>query len=49
MTTALSVYKPWGLTADGARRNRVLLGVIAFFILIALLHLFGVGLHGHSM
>ena len=67
VTTTLSVYKPWGMTPYGIRReseatasrrpalNRrsrpagryVLIGIIGFVLLILLLHLFGLGLHGH--
>src|SRR5262245_36514651 len=66
-TTALSIYKPWGLTAYGVRvqmaaaddtraaitrRPRpaglyVVTAIIAFVVLIALLHLAGIGLHAH--
>jgi hypothetical protein len=66
MTTALSVYKPWGLTSYGARlqyesaaprpsANRrpenagryVLLAIVGVVAVILVLHLFGIGLHGH--
>ena len=67
VTTTLSVYKPWGMTPYGIRReseatagrrlafNRrsrpagryVLIGIIGFVLLIVVLHLFGIGLHGH--
>jgi hypothetical protein len=67
VTTALSVYKPWGMTPYGMRmQNEVLatwrpaldrslnpwgryvvLGIIAVFMLVLLLHLAGIGLHAH--
>ena len=67
VTTTLSVYKPWGMTPYGLRKqsaeptawrpavNRrrapigryVVLGIIAFVLLIVLLHLAGLGMHGH--
>ena len=67
VTTALSVYKPWGMTPYGIgrqveetgnfsrsvnRRERpagryVLIAMIVFVAAIVLLHLFGIGLHGH--
>ena len=67
VTTMLSVYKPWGMTPFGVRRQfeemegrspiarraprpvgrYVLIGIGAFIAVILLLHLFGLGLHGH--
>jgi hypothetical protein len=67
VTTALSVYKPWGMTPYGIRRQSeetlglppaarrqpqpggryVVGGIVAFVLLMLILHLFGVGLHGH--
>ena len=67
VTTVLSVYKPWGMTPYGIRRqfedtngrvlgpNRrprpdgryILIAIAGFVAVIVLLHLFGVGLHGH--
>jgi hypothetical protein len=67
VTTILSVYKPWGMTPYGIRRqfeetngrvyaaNRrprsagiyALIAIAAFAAVVVLLHLFGVGLHGH--
>jgi hypothetical protein len=66
VTTALSVYKPWGMTPYGVRKQSeamstwrpdtkrsgqtgryVLLGIIGLVLLILILHLFGIGLHGH--
>ena len=67
VTTTLSVYKPWGMTPYGVRRQieetagrrpllnprprrsgqYVLIGIVAFVLLILLLHLFGVGIHAH--
>jgi hypothetical protein len=67
VTTALSIYKPWGMTPYGirklseatdglrstaVRRSRpagryVVTGIIGFVLLILVLHLFGVGMHGH--
>jgi hypothetical protein len=67
LTTMLSVYKPWGLTPYGIRKQYdaaahwppttarraapsgryVLLALLAFVVLLLLLHLSGVGLHGH--
>ena len=72
VTTTLSVYKPWGMTpyglrkqyeganaplrpafardrqARGARQGRnVVLAIIAFVVLLLLLHLAGGGLHEH--
>jgi len=61
-TTALSVYKPWGLTPIGIRAqptsvhskartragvsgSQVLIGIGIVLALIALLHLFGIGMH----
>jgi hypothetical protein len=66
-TTMLSIYKPWGMTAYGIRKQSaaaaewrpvisqrprrsgrlVVGGIVAFVLLIVLLHLFGLGLHGH--
>jgi hypothetical protein len=67
VTTTLSVYKPWGMTSYGVRRQYeatsawrptsprqlapwgryVLFGIIAAVLLVLLLHLAGIGLHGH--
>jgi len=66
VTTTLSVYKPWGMTPYGIRRQseeatgwptairrarstgrHVVIGIVAFVLLIVVLHLFGVGFHGH--
>jgi hypothetical protein len=67
VTTTLSVYKPWGMTSYGLRKQNeataawapassrrvarwgryVLLGIIGLALLVLLLHLAGIGLHGH--
>jgi hypothetical protein len=67
VTTTLSVYKPWGMTSYGLRKQNealatwrpaakrqvapwgryVLLGAIGLVLMVLLLHLAGVGLHGH--
>jgi hypothetical protein len=67
VTTILSVYKPWGMTPYGIRRQLeeangraviskrharpagkyALVAIGAFVAVIVLLHLFGVGFHGH--
>jgi hypothetical protein len=67
VTTALSVYKPWGLTPYGIRKQAelvegwkppvsgrpvspgrwVLFAIAGLLALVALLHLLGLGLHGH--
>jgi hypothetical protein len=65
ITTMLSVYKPWGLTAYGARKQQeaapgwrppalpprqvgryVLGAIVAFLVLLLLIHLAGGGFHG---
>ena len=66
ITTTLSVYKPWGLTPYGARKQQevspgwrppalpprqvgryVLGAIVAFLVLLLLIHLAGGGLPGH--
>jgi hypothetical protein len=67
VTTMLSVYKPWGLTPYGIRKQyevtpswrpashrrpapsgrHVLLAIVAFVVLLVLLHLLGVRVHSH--
>lgn len=66
ITTTLSVYKPWGLTPYGARKQQevspgwhppalpprqggryVLAAIVAFLVLLLLIHLAGGGFHGH--
>jgi hypothetical protein len=67
IATTLSVYKPWGLTPYGLRKQSeaisawrpassrrvaqagryVLLGIVGLVLLVLVLHLLGVGLHGH--
>ena len=67
ITTTLSVYKPWGMTPYGIRRQLeategtrrptarraqpsgayVVIGILVFVAAILILHLFGIGLHGH--
>lgn len=73
VTTTLSVYKPWGMTPYGLRKQyesantssramlasdhqarkarhgrNVVLALVAFVLLLLLLHLAGGGLHGHQ-